>query len=159
MLSATERKEKIAAIRRLPDQIDGAVKGLTDPQHDVPYRVGGWTIRQVVHHLADSHMNAFVRTKLILTEDHPLLKPYDQDAWAKLPDTLKTPIACSLSIVRGIHERWVTLLEQVPEAGWGRAAMHPERGEMTLEDLLITYSGHGEKHVGHVKSLRVARGW
>ena len=159
MLTAKERQEKIGAIRRLPDQIEAAIKGLNDLQLDVPYREGGWTIRQVVHHLADSHMNAFVRTKLILTEDHPLLKPYDQDAWAKLPDTLRTPIGCSLAIVRGIHERWVVLLEQVPEKGWARVARHPERGDMTLEDILITYSGHGEKHVGHVKGLRVAKGW
>jgi hypothetical protein len=113
----------------------------------------------VVHHLADSHMNAFIRTKLILTEEHPTIKPYDQDRWAALADSASFPVGSSLSLVRALHERWVTLLERVPEAAWSRSALHPESGEMTLERVLAIYSGHGEKHVETIRVLRNSRGW
>jgi len=159
MLTPAERRQKIEDIRRLPASLEAAVKGLNDQQLDTPYRAGGWTVRQVVHHLADSHMNAFVRMKLILTEENPTLKPYDQDAWAKLPDTKMTPIQSSLAILRGLHDRWHKLLETVPDEGWSRTALHPERGEVSLESQLVTYSSHGEKHVGHITGLRSAKGW
>ena len=159
MLTATERRDKIALIRRLPAELESAVQGLNDQQLDTPYREGGWTVRQVVHHLADSHLNAFVRMKLILTEDHPTLKPYDQEMWAKLPDTLETPLASSLTILKGLHERWSTLLENVPETSWARSARHPESGEVTLDSMLTTYAKHGEKHVGHIMGLRNAKRW
>ncbi|HTY00676.1 MAG TPA: putative metal-dependent hydrolase [Bacteroidota bacterium] len=149
----------IDAIAALPDQIEAAVKGLNDAQLDTPYRQGGWTVRQVVHHLADSHMNAFIRMKLILTEMNPTLKPYNQDDWAVQSDVRGVPVASSLAILRGLHARWTMLLRAVPESGWGRKAIHPERGEITLQSMLQTYSGHGAKHVEHVLGLRRAKNW
>lgn len=158
-MNAQERRQKIENIRALPVLLESAVKGLTGDQLDTPYRDGGWTVRQVVHHLADSHMNAFVRMKLTITEDHPTLKPYDQDAWAALPDTVGMPIGVSMEILRGLHERWCALLDAVPEADWHRAALHPEQGEITLESFLTTYAGHGEKHVEQIMGLRQKRRW
>jgi len=149
----------IDAIAALPDQIEAAVKDLNDAQLDTPYRQGGWTVRQVVHHLADSHMNAFIRMKLILTEMNPTLKPYNQDEWAVQSDVRGVPVASSLAILRGLHARWTMLLRAVSESGWGRKAIHPERGEITLQGMLQTYSGHGAKHVEHVLGLRRAKNW
>ncbi len=159
MLTPSERQEKVRKIRTFPAALEEAVRGLTDQQLDTPYREGGWTVRQVVHHLADSHMNAFVRTKLILTEDRPTLKQYSQDRWAELPDVQRTPITSSLALLRGLHERWSVLWEQVPETAWSRAAIHPESGEMTLERILTIYSSHGEKHIGHIAGLKKSKGW
>jgi len=159
MLAPAERTEKIDALRRLPEALEVAVRGLTDQQLDTPYREGGWTVRQVVHHLADSHMNAFIRMKLILTEENPTLKPYDQERWATQADVMKMPIGSSLMLLRGLHQRWAVLLEQVPGDAWGRTAYHPEHGEVTLERQLITYAAHGEKHIGHIMGLRTLRGW
>lgn len=159
MVDQNKRREGIDKIRALPKMLETAVRGLTDQQLDTPYREGGWTIRQVVHHLADSHMNAFVRMKLILTEKNPTLKPYQQDDWARLPDTTAVPIDASLAIIRGLHQRWAVLLDQVPDGSWGRTAYHPERGQVTLESQFFTYAGHGEKHVGHIMQLRTSKGW
>jgi hypothetical protein len=158
-MKAQERKEKIDIIRMRPSRLESSINGLTDKQLDTPYREGGWTVRQVVHHLADSHLNAYVRMKLILTEQKPQLKPYDQDAWASLPDSSRMPVGVSLEILRGLHDRWSTILEQLPEESWSREGFHPENGNMTLEDLLNTYAAHGEKHVGHILGLRSAKGW
>lgn len=158
-MNAQERRDRIEKIRVLPTLVESAVKGLTGEQLDTPYRDGGWTVRQVVHHLADSHMNAFVRMKLILTEEVPTLKPYDQDAWAALPDCIGMPIGVSLEILRGLHDRWCALMGAVPEGAWARTALHPERGKVTLESQLVTYSGHGEKHVEHIMGLRRKNGW
>jgi hypothetical protein len=158
-MTQAERLQKIDAIRKLPDLLEATVAGLTDAQLDTPYRAGGWTVRQVVHHLADSHMNAFVRAKLILTEDHPTVKPYDQDKWAELVDTKRLPVRSSLALVRGLHERWTALLESLPEEAWSRSAKHPEIGEITLERILTIYSGHGEKHVETIRTLRTTNRW
>lgn len=154
-----ERRKKIDMIRALPGEVEEIVKGLNDKQLDTPYREGGWTVRQVVHHLADAHMNAFVRMKLILTENKPALKPYDQDAWAAMPDTTEMPIGVSMEILRGLHDRWARLLERVPDAGWSRTGIYAERGELTLDHHLNVYSAHGAKHVGHIAQLRRAKGW
>ncbi len=159
MASKKDRREKIERIRALPGELEEAVRGLGDEQLDTPYREGGWTVRQVVHHLADSHLNAFVRMKLILTEDHPTLKPYDQERWADRPDASETPIDPSLLILRGLHRRWVELLSGVEEAEWTRGADHPEDGRVTLEGLLRIYARHGANHVGQILQLRTARGW
>jgi len=159
MLTQAERNAKVEAMRKLPGAVEAAVRGLTDQQLDTPYRDGGWTVRQVVHHLADSHMNAFIRMKLILTEDQPALKTYDQERWAEQPDVVRTPIGSSLMMLRGLHERWCLLLDRIPDTAWSRVALHPERGRVTLESLLVTYSSHGEKHVGHIMGLRNARKW
>jgi len=158
MLSKKERAEKIASIQNAPVSLENAIRQLNDAQLDTPYREGGWTVRQVVHHLADSHMNAYVRMKLVLTEKHPTLKPYDQNSWATLSDATM-PITHSTAILKGLHARWTHLLERVPESAWSRTAFHPENGEMTLEDLLTTYAAHGENHVSQITGLRKARGW
>jgi hypothetical protein len=145
----TSRAEKIEAIRALPRELANAVEGLTDKELDTPYRKGGWTARQVVHHIADSHMNAFIRMKLILAEDHPTLKPYDQDEWATMKD-YTIEVGPSLAIVSGLHERMATLLDGVRGDEWSRTAFHPERGEITLDDLLDMYSGHGQHHIKQI---------
>jgi len=158
-MTPEERRQKIAQIRALPSALEEAVRNLDDRKLDTPYREGGWTVRQVVHHLADAHINAYVRMKLILTEERPGIKTYDQNAWAATPDTLGMPVGASIGILKGLHERWARLLEGVDEGGWQRTAVHPERGEVTLERQLEVYAGHGEKHIGHIMSLRRARGW
>ena len=159
MLTAAERHDLMAKMRHLPAAVETAVQDLTDAQLNTPYREGGWTVGQVVHHLADSHLNGFVRMKLMLTEVGPVLKPYDQDAWAKLPDTAAMPIDSSILILRGLHERWFALLESLPEASWNRSALHPEVGVVTLADFLADYARHGEQHVEQVTKLRAAQGW
>lgn len=159
MVIASDRKQLIDKIRNLPAQARDAVKGLNDEQLNTPYGEGKWTVRQVIHHLADSHMNAFVRTKLILTEDRPTLKPYNQDDWARTREAAAYPVESSLHILVGLHERWATLLDNVPESGWSRTAMHPENGEMTLQRVLEVYSDHGEKHVRSITNLRQSKGW
>ena len=158
MLSTKERTERIASIQNLPASLDNAIRQLNDAQLDTPYREGGWTVRQVVHHVADSHMNAYVRMKLMLTEEHPPLKGYVQEAWAELPDA-SLPIAHSTAILKGLHARWSHMLERVPEAAWSRTGLHSENGEMTLEGLLTIYSDHGENHVKQITDLRAAKGW
>ncbi len=159
MLTPGERREMIAKIRRLPAAVEAAVKDLTDAQLDTPYRKDGWTVRQVVHHLADAHLSSFARVKLVLTEERPTLKPYDQNEWAKTPDATESPIQSSLSILRGLHERWSVLLESLPESSWHRSAVHPEIGEVTLDDLLVRQAAHGESHLAQLSGLRAAKGW
>jgi len=159
MLTALERTAMINQIKSLPLAVRAAVKDLNESQLKTPYREGGWTVRQVVHHMADSHLNAFIRMKLILTEENPTLKPYDQDKWAMLPDVAGTPIDESIVILEGLHTRWGVLLEGQPESSWSRTAQHPEVGPVTLESMLKTYARHGEKHVEHITTLRKARGW
>ena len=158
-MTSAERTTKINMIRSLPREAEASVKGLTEEQLNTPYREGGWTPRQVIHHLADSHLNAFIRMKLILTEENPTIKPYDQEKWAELSDALRTPVDESLSILKGLHARWVTLMEQAKESDWSRPALHPESGKITLESLLNTYSKHGANHVGQIMGLRAAKGW
>jgi uncharacterized damage-inducible protein DinB len=154
-----ERAPLIEKIRSLPDELQSAVQGLDDRQLDTPYRNGGWTIRQVAHHIADSHVNAYIRMKMMLTEKHPTLKPYDQDEWAKLADANGAPLDSSLALVRGLHSRWSTLLESLPEESWSRSAYHPENGEVTLDGMLRSYAGHGAHHVGQIRKLRDEMGW
>ncbi len=146
-------------IEMLPGNVEAAVRGLNDTQLDTPYREGGWTVRQVVHHLADSHMNAFIRMKLALTEDNPLVKPYDQDSWACQPDVLGVPLERSLQLLRGLHARWTLLFRALPPEAWKRTFNHPEHGPVTLESFLKTYSGHCRKHLEHINSLKRAKGW
>lgn len=159
MLTVQQRSELIDKMRQLPDQIDSAVRGLNDAQLDTPYGPGKWTPRQVVHHLADSHMNALIRMKLVLTEDKPALKGYSQDDWAKFDDAAKLPVNSSLAIIRGLHERLVYMLEHTKESDFQRAGVHSERGDITLDDLVVTYGRHGEKHCAQINGLRSAKGW
>lgn len=158
MFNREERNSKITGIRDLPPIIRLAVKGLNDDQLDTCYREGGWTVRQVVHHVADSHANAYLRFKWLVTEDHPTIKTYDQDVWAALPDS-RLPVESSLRLLDGLHERWAGFLESLPAEAWSRTGTHPERGEVTLDDLLEIYADHGAHHAGQITDLRARRGW
>ena len=136
-----------------------AVEGLDDQQLDTPYRDGGWSVRQVTHHVPDSHLHAYCRTKYAITEDHPTVKPYDENAWAMLADA-REPIAASLAILDGVHKRWVTVLRNLKPTDFARTWFHPEKGEtLRVDDLLAIYSWHGRHHVAHIKSLRQRRSW
>lgn len=149
-----KRRGWIEAIRATPAKLRAAATGLTDTQLDTPYRDGGWTLRQVIHHVPESHSNAFIRFKLALTEDNPTIKPYDEDAWAKLPDVERAPIESSLKLLEGLHERWVTLLDVMTPADFARPLRHPEQGQMTLDTLLQTYAWHGPHHIAHIERAR-----
>jgi len=158
-LDAAGRAAAIDEIGRLPGQLASAVNGLTDTQLDTPYRDGGWTVRQLVHHLADSHMNAFIRCKLVVSEDGPPLKGYDQDGWAEMIDSTTLSIAPSLAIVDGMHQRWATFLRSLAPEAFARPGVHSENGPLTLDTLLQIYSWHGRHHVAHITELRKRRGW
>ncbi len=149
----------VARIREFPARLESAVGGLSEVQMDEPGGDGEWSVRQVVHHLADAHMNGFIRMKLVLTEEKPILKPYDQERWAELPDTTRVPIDPSLEILRGLHERWSSLLEGLPESAWQRSGVHLEAGLLTLDSLLSTFVGHGENHLQQIAQIRAAIRW
>lgn len=157
-LSSTDRRAAIDAIAAAPAQLRTAVRGLSDPQLDTSYRPGGWTVRQLVHHVADSHMNAFIRFRLALTEDHPTVKPYDEAEWAKLADATM-PIDVSLDLLERLHQRMVHLLRSLDDKDFQRTINHPENGSMTLDALLDTYAWHGRHHIAHVTSLRERSKW
>jgi uncharacterized damage-inducible protein DinB len=150
-----QRAAWIRSIADAPGQLRKAVSGLSDSQLDTPYRPEGWTLRQVVHHVPDSHLNAYVRLKLALTEDAPTIKPYDEAKWAALPDSRETPIEVSLALLDALHRRWVTLLRAMTPADFARAFVHPEHGRsMPLDMVLALYAWHGKHHLGHVKSVK-----
>ena len=152
------RAEAIAAIADLPANIRTVVTGLSAIQLDTPYRPGGWTVRQVVHHLADSHMNAFVRLKLALTEDNPTVKPYDEKAFAELPDQ-RLPVDVSLTILDGLHARWTAVLSALTAKHFARPLYHPEVGAIGIDYLVQTYGWHSRHHVAHIARLREREGW
>jgi hypothetical protein len=154
-----ERRGRITSIRQFPGNLKQALHGMTDAQLDTPYREGGWTVRQVVHHLADSHMHAYLRMKRIVSEDRPTLKPYDQDVWASMREARSMPVEASVTLLEGLHERWATFLENLPDNAWSRTAQHPERGTVVLDSMVTTYADHGKKHIGHILGLRAAKGW
>ena len=150
----------IAAIAEAPGALRGAVAGLSPDQLATRYRPGGWTVKQVVHHVPDSHLNAYTRFKLALTEDEPTIKPYDEAAWAELPDSEKVPTDVSLDLLESLHVRWVTLLRSLNAADFRRTLKHPERERvLTLGQLLALYAWHGRHHVGHILALRKREGW
>jgi uncharacterized damage-inducible protein DinB len=148
-LQPARRAELIDVIAQLPPAVRAAAQELPDAHLDTPYRAGGWTIRQVVHHLPDSHMNAYVRCKLALTEDMPTIRPYDEAAWARLPDSA-LPVEVSLRLLEAVHERLVVLLRSLDEGTWRRPFRHPEMGEMSLDTLLQLYAWHGRHHLAHI---------
>ena len=153
------RAAAIDRIARLPGQLRAAVYGLEDLQLDTPYRPGGWTVRQVVHHVADSHMNGLTRTKLALTENAPVIKPYDETAWATLADA-RLPIEVSLGLLDGIHARWATVFGSMTDAQFARTLVHPERGvTMTLDFQVHDYAWHSSHHLAHITRLREREGW
>ena len=159
-LETTERRQMIDTIAHTPDAVRAAVRGLSDQQLDTPYRSGGWTVRQVVHHVPDSHMNAYVRFKLALTEDVPTIKPYDEAEWAKLSDVRDTPVETSLTLLAALHERWVRLLRAMTPDDFGRTLDHPEwDAPLTLDAVLALYAWHGPHHTAHITNLRQRMGW
>ena len=159
-VSAEERSAWIEAIAAVPAALRAAVEGLDERQIDTPYRDGGWTVRQVVHHLADSHMNAYTRCKLALTETTPTIKPYDEGAWADLEDTRIVPIEVSIALLDALHVRWVALLRSLTPEQMKRDFRHPERPRnLTLETTLGLYAWHGRHHVAHITALRERQGW
>ncbi len=157
--SEEQRQTFLDDITRTPANLRAAVKGLSEAQLDTPYRDGGWTVRQVVHHVPDSHLNSYMRFKLALTEEEPTIKPYAEDRWAELADTRATPIDVSLTLLESLHDRWVRLLRSLKPEDWKRAFRHPELGLMSLEKNLALYAWHGRHHVAHITELRKARGW
>jgi hypothetical protein len=158
-VSHEQRSALIDEIARTPERLRMAVAGLTDEQLDSPYREGGWTLRQVAHHVPDSHMNAYIRFKLALTEDAPTIKPYDEKRWAELVDTTRTPIDVSLALLDSLHDRWVRLLRSMTAEDFDRKLEHPEHGMLNLAWMLRLYEWHGRHHVAHITSLRQRKGW
>jgi hypothetical protein len=156
--TAESRRAAIQDIAALPAKMRDAVKGLSDAQLDTPYRPGGWSVRQLVHHVADSHMNGYIRTRLALTEDNPTIKPYDQDAWSRLPDS-RLPIAISLSILDAVHERWSVIWQSLGEADFAHTFVHPELGQQTIDAQVHLYGWHSRHHVAHITHLRQREGW
>lgn len=146
-LSARERQQLIGKIRQLPAQVEALVSGLTPAQLTTHFLSNEWTVAQNVHHLADSHMNSYIRCKLIATEEHPTLKPYDQDAWALFTDSQQADLTDSLALLKHLHARWVSFWSALPEAAWLRTGFHPQGGTVTLDDQLRLYAAHGEGHL------------
>ena len=153
------RQELIEKIATLPLRLRASVRGLSEAQLATPYRPDGWTVRQVVHHVADSHMNAYIRFRLGLTEDTPTIKPYDEAAWAELSDAKTAELEVSLSLLDGIHERWTRLMRALPDISFARTFVHPANGAMTLDTQLRLYDWHGSHHVAHIEALRKREGW
>ncbi len=154
-----QKHNSIDEIAQAPANLRSAVNGLADQQFDTPYRPDGWTVRQLAHHVPDSHLNAYMRFKLALTEDEPTIKPYAEDRWAQLADTRVTPVEVSLKLLEALHERWVGLLRSLKLEDWKRTFRHPELGVMDLEKTLALYAWHGRHHVAHITSLRERNGW
>jgi hypothetical protein len=158
-LTPAERETAIAQIAAAPKCLRDAVAGLSHQQFDTPYRPGGWTVRQVVHHVPDSHLNSYVRFKLALTENEPTIRPYDEALWAKLRDSRDTPVEVSLSLLESLHHRWEVLLRSLGPEDFSRRLRHPALGPLTLDDMLGSYAWHGRHHVAHITSLRSREGW
>jgi hypothetical protein len=156
--SGDERRRFIDEIAAAPERLRAAVHGLSESQLSTTYRPGGWTVRQVAHHVPDSHMNAFIRFKLALTEDRPTVKPYDEKRWAELAD-VQAPIETSLVLLEALHHRWVAVLRAMTPADFERKLKHPELGEVELDRYLAMYAWHGKHHVAHITGLRKRMGW
>jgi len=152
-MTAEERAVLLGRVAAAPGDLRSLVSGLTEQQLDTPYREGGWTVRQVVHHLPDSHMNSYVRFKLALTEEEPVIKPYDEAAWALLGDTAETPVETSLVLLEALHARWVVLMRGLTKQQWARAMRHPEHGLLRLDQVLALYAWHGDHHIGHIRNV------
>ena len=158
-LNAEEKRRHMRDIAELPTKLREAVAGLA-PQHlDIPYREGGWSIRQIVHHIPESHMNSYTRFKLALTEDQPTIRPYDEKLWAEMPDARTGPIAPSLDLTEALHSRWSLLLENMTEADFDRTLRHPEIGVLKLTSLLAGYAWHCRHHVAQILATRQRMGW
>jgi uncharacterized damage-inducible protein DinB len=158
-VSQARRQQAMDEIASTPAKLRAAVKGLNDTQLDTPYREGGWTVRQLVHHIPDSHLNAYVRLKLALTEESPTIKPYDEAAWANLADSNSTPIEVSLTLMDSIHDRWVRIWRSLKPEQFARKLVHPDSGERTVDWMLFLYEWHGKHHTAHITELRKQKGW
>ena len=153
------RNAHIRTLKLLPERLTSSITGLNDHQLDTPYREGGWTVRQVVHHVADSHANAYIRMKLALTEDWPTIKPYDEAAWADLADARWLPVEISLNLITALHARWASLLESLSEDDFHKGYVHPEIGRQNLAQVLALYDWHSRHHTSHILNLRAQMGW
>lgn len=158
-ITAAKRQQAIESIAATPKNLREAVRGLDDAQLDTPYREGGWSVRQVIHHVPDSHMNAYVRLKLALTEVAPTIKPYEEGAWAELADSKGAPIEVSQKLLEALHERWDRLWRSLKPEDFSRPLVHPENGDRNIDWLLFLYEWHGRHHTAHITELRKQRGW
>jgi len=158
-ITPAARTAAIDEIAAAPAKIRAAVGGLSDAQLDTPYREGGWTVRQVVHHVADSHINAYIRLRLALTENEPTIKPYEESVWAKLEDAAHAPVEVSLKLIEPLHDRWVRLLKAVTPEQFARPLRHPEHGVKNVDWLVFLYAWHGRHHTAHITALRNQKGW
>jgi uncharacterized damage-inducible protein DinB len=158
-LSPEQKQEFLADIEQTAGRLRAAIAGLSAAQLDTPYRPEGWTVRQVVHHMPDSHMNSYIRYKMALTEEEPTIKTYAEDRWAELADTNATPIEVSLTLLDSLHQRWSVLLRSLTNGEWKKSFRHPEHGPMSLEKALALYAWHGKHHVAHVTELRKRMSW
>jgi hypothetical protein len=157
MMTAAERRERIEKIRNFPAQLEALMQNLSEANLNTHFLEGEWTVAQNVHHVADSHMNAYIRLKLILTEDNPPLKGYNQDSWAVTADSHDLPVASSLALLKGLHARWCVLWESLGDADWSRSGTHSENVKMTPEDVLRTYSNHGDAHIDQINRTLAAK--
>ncbi len=158
-LTAEDRRRHLDQLDQAPANLREAVRGLGSEQLESPYREGGWTVRQVVHHVADSHLNGFVRFRLALTEEEPTIKPYAPDRWAELSDSRTGELGLSLTLLDSLHQRWVMMLRSLGEGDWARGSHHPELGLEPLEVSLAKYAWHGRHHTAHITRLRESKGW
>ncbi|MEO7998957.1 MAG: YfiT family bacillithiol transferase [Gemmatimonadaceae bacterium] len=158
-LGTGEFNSEVSRLETQAERLRSVLEGLNDSQLDTPYRPGGWTVRQLAHHIADSHMNMYIRLKLALTEDNPTIKPYDQDAWVLLSDTREIPIATSVGILDAVQQRALSVLRNMSEADRARTFMHPENGPTRLDQMTSLYAWHGDHHIAHIKNLRTRMGW
>ncbi len=159
-LGVEERDAVIARIVSLPDRLERVVGSLTPAQLDTPYRPGGWTVRQVIHHLPDSHMNGYIRCKFALAEDRPVVRPYDEAMWATLADTRDTLPEVSLRLLRALQERWATLFRGMTDAEFDREMFHPQHERwISLDEMVGTYAWHGDHHLAHITTLAAREGW
>ncbi len=158
-VTGSKRQRWLQQMAEMPERLAAAVNGLDDWQLGTPYREGGWTLRQVVHHLADAHVNGFVRFKLALTEDLPPIKTYEETLWAETADGREAPVEVSLRLLTALHQRWMILLASLSEPQFGCAFSHPQRGLMTIDKAIQLYAWHGIHHTAHVTSFRARRGW
>lgn len=157
--TSEERQVNIALLKQAPNALRSALAGLSAPQLDTPYREGGWTVRQVAHHLPDSHLNAYTRVKLALTEEKPVIKPYDETAWALLADTQYTHLEVSIVLLGAVHTRLAIIFESLEESDWQREYLHPVNGATSIEATLASYIWHGQHHIAHITNLRERKDW
>jgi uncharacterized damage-inducible protein DinB len=154
------KNEWLRDIKFLPNDLEMAVQDLDEAQFDTPYREGGWTVKQLIHHIADSHMNAYIRFKLALTEDNPSIKPYEEKDWANLKDVFTVPTNVSLTLLHALHRRWHAAIVELTDEQWKRPVFHPQqKREMSLWYLLGMYAWHGKHHVAHITTLKQQKGW